>query len=540
MKLTKKFNSSNEILSRRKTVNRERVCHFFFFYLERYKKSTISHSSSPDNIVSVLVEDMTMSMMSELYQSVLRVVFLLFAKVLYLPFQLYHFFIDSYALLSNVTRKEPDNVGEESSSDDDVSVDRLAQSEPVTDAILDAVDIVDICHAHGYKVHEHVVQTKDGYLLAIHRILAKSSDIHKEGRPVVYFHHGLLTNSELFVLGETPAKCLPYLLLEKGYDVWLGNNRGNKYSRKHLSLSSSSEKFWDYSLDEFALYDIPDTIDYILSTTNNLQLTYVGFSQGSAQAFGALSLNPKLNKKIKLFIGLSPAMIPKGLNHPIARLFVETAPQLVFSIFGRRAILPSVVFWQKLLGRLYYKTVVDKSLVLLFGWTSSNITHNQKAIGYPHLFSPSSVKSVVHWFQIINNKRFQMYDEGLVSPLTKITSTNLKVHRVAPFPVQTISAPIYLIYGKNDMLIDINPTRAALTSCKEIEAIGIDTYEHMDVLWARDVEEKVFKPVIDKIDKYNKQNQTMEIVECVEHKKINGTVETYVNKEDISEGSVFV
>lgn len=478
--------------------------------------------------------------MPEIYQSVLRFWFLVLAKTLYFPFQLYHFFIDSYALLSNVTRKEPDNVVIEETSSDEESVDRLEQAVPVTDEILNAVDIVDICHAHGYKVHEHVVQTKDGYLLAIHRILKKNSDIHKEGRPIVYFHHGLLTNSELFVLGETPAKCLPYLLLEKGYDVWLGNNRGNKYSRKHLNLSSSSKKFWDYSLDEFALYDIPDTIDYILSTTNNLQLTYVGFSQGSAQAFGALSLNPKLNKKIKLFIGLSPAMIPRGLNHPIARLFVETAPRLVFSIFGRRAILPSVVFWQKLMGSWYYKTVVDKSLVLLFGWTSSNITHNQKAIGYPHLFSPSSVKSVVHWFQIINNKRFQMYDEGSVSPLTKISSTNSKVHRVAPFPVQTISTPIYLIYGKNDMLIDIDPTRRALTSCREIEAIGIDTYEHMDVLWARDVEKKVFKPVIEQIDRYNELNQTMEIVNCVEHKKVNGAVETQVNKADVKEGSVFV
>lgn len=476
--------------------------------------------------------------MSEIYQSVLRFWFLLITKVLYIPFQFYHVIIDSYALFSNEVRKEPDNVGETSS--DEESVDRMGNSEPVTEEILEAVDIVDICHAHGYKVHEHVVQTKDGYLLAIHRILGKSGDIHREGRPVVYFHHGLLTNSELFVLGETPAKCLPYLLVEKGYDVWLGNNRGNKYSRKHLNLSSSSKKFWDYSLDEFALYDIPDTIDYILSTTNNLQLTYVGFSQGSAQAFGALSLNPKLNKKIKVFIGLSPAMIPKGLNHPAARLFVDAAPSLVFSIFGRRAILPSVVFWQKMLGNWYYRTVVDKSLTLLFGWTSSNISPNQKAIGYPHLFSPSSVKSVVHWFQIINNKRFQMYDEGLVSTLTTLTSTNLKVHRVAPFPVQTISTPIYLVYGKSDMLIDIVPTRKALTSCNEIEAIGIDTYEHMDVLWARDVEEKVFKPVIEKIDKYNTTNQTCEIVECVEHKKVNGKVETYVSQADKSDGSLFM
>jgi len=43
--------------------------------------------------------------------------------------------------------------------------------------------------------------------------------------------------------------------------VWFGNIRGNKYSMKHTKFDPSERKFWEYSMDEMALYDLPDTID---------------------------------------------------------------------------------------------------------------------------------------------------------------------------------------------------------------------------------------------------------------------------------------
>ena len=65
--------------------------------------------------------------------------------------------------------------------------------------------------------------------------------------------------------------------------------------------------------DEFAFYDVPDSIDYVLHTTRAKSLSYIGFSQGTAQAFAALSIHPQLNEKVDLFIALAPAMSPKGI-----------------------------------------------------------------------------------------------------------------------------------------------------------------------------------------------------------------------------------
>lgn len=40
-------------------------------------------------------------------------------------------------------------------------------------------------------------------------------------KPVVYMHHGLLMNSEVWVCLTEKERCLPFMLVEKGYDVWV-------------------------------------------------------------------------------------------------------------------------------------------------------------------------------------------------------------------------------------------------------------------------------------------------------------------------------
>ena len=67
-----------------------------------------------------------------------------------------------------------------------------------------------------------------------------------EDAPVVFMQHGLFGSGENFVSNAdlSPA----YILANAGYDVWLGNSRGSKYSRKHAYLNPNEDaKFWQFS-----------------------------------------------------------------------------------------------------------------------------------------------------------------------------------------------------------------------------------------------------------------------------------------------------
>lgn len=74
-----------------------------------------------------------------------------------------------------------------------------SQERQLYDRIRDARDFEELCAIWGYAHEEHVVLTKDGYLLGLHRLPAKKGEKRQRpgtstGKPVVYLHHGLLMN----------------------------------------------------------------------------------------------------------------------------------------------------------------------------------------------------------------------------------------------------------------------------------------------------------------------------------------------------------
>ena len=77
---------------------------------------------------------------------------------------------------------------------------------------------------------------------------------------------GLLGSSDAFIINDE-NEALGFVLANNGYDVWLGNNRGNKHGRNHKKLSTNDKAFWDFSFEEMAIYDIPAAFHYIFTVT---------------------------------------------------------------------------------------------------------------------------------------------------------------------------------------------------------------------------------------------------------------------------------
>lgn len=85
-------------------------------------------------------------------------------------------------------------------------------------------------------------------------------------KPVVLLYHGLTLTSEVWISNIEKERNLALQLADQGYDVWMGNARGNKYSHAHLTKDPNHADFWQFSIDEFALFDLPDTIDVSIFT----------------------------------------------------------------------------------------------------------------------------------------------------------------------------------------------------------------------------------------------------------------------------------
>ena len=65
-------------------------------------------------------------------------------------------------------------------------------------------------------------------------------------KPAVLFMHGIECDMNFFTINDADV-APPYVLVEQGYDVWLANNRGNRYSLGHTSLSNDSAEYWDFN-----------------------------------------------------------------------------------------------------------------------------------------------------------------------------------------------------------------------------------------------------------------------------------------------------
>lgn len=132
---------------------------------------------------------------------------------------------------------------------------------------------------------------------------------------------------------------LAYLLADAGYDVWLGNARGTEPSREHIRLESNGPlqmEYWSFSWNEIGVYDLPTIIDHILNITQQKQLNYIGFSQGTTSFFVMTSMRPEYNEKILGAHLMAPvASLEMELNNKYSALVRYYNPlRKIFDFFG--------------------------------------------------------------------------------------------------------------------------------------------------------------------------------------------------------------
>ena len=112
--------------------------------------------------------------------------------------------------------------------------------------------------SRGYKFETHKITTDDGYILTAWRVpgLLNETAGNLKTRKPVFLQHGLIDCSGTWLITDSENQLVKYLV-DEGYDVWMGNNRGTQTSFEHInpkkySVFFWSSPYWAFSFDEMA------------------------------------------------------------------------------------------------------------------------------------------------------------------------------------------------------------------------------------------------------------------------------------------------
>jgi len=362
----------------------------------------------------------------------------------------------------------------------------------------------------GYPVEEHWVQTEDGYILGLHRIPHGKDQTPGGDRPVVYLQHALITSSALWSFGP-PKKSLAYVLADQGYDVWMGNSRGNPYSKNHTYLepcsTSRCKEFWDFDWHEGGMYDVTAGIDFALSYTGQDSVYYCGHSMGTTQYFVMLSMKPEYNEKIKVGVVLAP---PVYMGHATNFIF-EIASwaggiENIYHLFGQYEFLPhyDVISW---IGDLlcgddhpFTNTLCMNIGFLLLGFNPGQLNGTMIPTYLDHVPESSSTRTFAHYAQLHLSKNFEAYDFGE-------TGNILHYHQSTPpvYDLSKVTAPTAIFKGDADdlvSLIDVDILVNRLPNVVFDHLVELDGWTHTDYVISMDADVLVYDYVVDVFSKY--------------------------------------
>ncbi|KAJ0176929.1 hypothetical protein K1T71_006938 [Dendrolimus kikuchii] len=347
-----------------------------------------------------------------------------------------------------------------------------------------------IIERNGYVCETHTVISQ-GYVLNIHRI-PKSKNGSETSEKTVLLQHGLLETSVDWILNG-PGKGLAYVLADAGYDVWMSNIRGNRYSREHKNFSTDSKEYWNFSWHDVALNDMPEIIDYIMQLKgSNTKIVYMGHSMGTTILFAMLTLRPEYNNILKAGYALAPVAFCKDVKTPIKSLS-SMAGGLAYidSISGSYEFVPK----NSALGSLTSACNVDvldtyvcrNVIFYICGYNEKQFNKTLLPVFLSHLGTGTPWKTIVHFSQLVTSGKFQQFDYD---------SADNMIHYGSLYPpeydLSKITLPISLFWSRNDLLSseeDVMLLRSKLRTKTRSYMVPDQKFNHIDYIWAIDVKE---------------------------------------------------
>ncbi|KAM6130492.1 lysosomal acid lipase/cholesteryl ester hydrolase-like [Phoenicopterus ruber ruber] len=360
------------------------------------------------------------------------------------------------------------------------------------------MNVSEIIRYHGYPSEEYQVTTEDGYILGVFRIPAGRNSQNTGKKPAVLLHHGTLGDC-IHWISNLPNNSLGFILADAGYDVWMGNSRGNTWSLKHKTLKPCQKEFWQFSFNEIGKYDIPAELYFIMNKTGQKDVYYVGHSEASTTGFVAFSTYPELAQRVKVFFALGPVVT---VTHATSLLVTLTRlPQsLIRLLLGCKGAFHQSELLKGPLTRICRSLgkVCGSILCYIAGDRIQSLNTSRIDTYVGHYPAGTSVQNIIHWHQLTRADQFQAYDYGSKENMKKYNQSTPPVYEI-----EKISTPIAVWSGGIDKFADPKDTAKLLPRITNlIYHEHFPSWGHLSFIWGLDATERMYRKIIELITKY--------------------------------------
>ena len=408
--------------------------------------------------------------------------------------------------IGTVSIASADDIAEDASLDT-VDLDPFFKTQPLSFCFFQ----IGLLRKYGYTAENHRIVTADGYILNAHRCSGGPVSAPRPGKPVAFLMHGMLSSSADYTL-MGPQTSLVYMLSDLGYDVWMGNSRGNRYSNTHTSLNNETQQYWDFSWHEIAVRDLPAMIDYTLSHTGQSKLHYIGHSMGTTAYLALISEIPSYNSKIISCQLLAPAAYMHNVKSPYV-IWMATYlynMQMALDMMGTYYFAPTnemdvKAAYDDCRDGAPYQEMCTMTMFLIAGFNSQETNRTMLPVIKAHSPAGASTKNMLHYAQIVRSWQFRQYDHDalnyyrygqLTPPLYRFT---------------THTAPVSFYHSTNDWMAtpnDVEILYSMMTASRvQLKYLVPQTaFNHMDFVWAINVRSLVYNRVVQDMAKWQATN----------------------------------
>lgn len=310
--------------------------------------------------------------------------------------------------------------------------------------------------------------------------------------------HGLMQSAGAFCSHDDAS--LAFYLCKSGYDVWLGTNRCG-FKPSHSWYKPTDPRMWTWTPRDMGTRDLPALTSRVLMETGFERLGLVAHSQGTTQSFIALSRSqrPALGLKYSIFCALAPAVYGGPILDKWYFKFVNKIPDWLYTAyFGIHGFMPYMMSAQRHLNSRLYGWSAYIMFNFLFGWSDWNWDRALRDRSFQCSPTYISAASMQWW---LGRDGFAT-NRCILSTKAEIQAEEANPEEPTTPWFDNRCPPLALFVPGKDQLVDGQRLMNRFKAGREPDARVVHMalykdYEHLDVIWAADVVERVGREVRD-------------------------------------------